>query len=76
MAQFTFNLSLHMTSVTSNTILSSTSSLFTYGLSCSFSLERLAFRKLVFISLCIAGATMQCLSASPASRQLMLLDLT
>ncbi|KAK9794952.1 hypothetical protein WJX73_000997 [Symbiochloris irregularis] len=56
LAQFTFNLSLHMTSVTSNTILSSTSSLFTYGMSCAFALERLALRKLVFILLCVAGA--------------------
>ena len=60
LAQFTFNTSLSMTSVTSNTILSSTSSLFTYALSCAFSLERLAIRKLVFILLCVAGMIAAC----------------
>ena len=55
LAQYTFNTSLNLTSVTSNTILSSTSSLFTYGLSCSLALERLAVRKLAFIILCMAG---------------------
>ena len=56
MAQFTFNSSLKVTTVTSNTILSSTSSLFTYGLSWAVLREPFAPIKLVAILLCMAGA--------------------
>ena len=45
-AQYTFNLSLSETTVTSNTILASTSSLFTYGLSCCLLLEAFLLSKL------------------------------
>jgi hypothetical protein len=54
-AQYTFNLSLSETTVTSNTILASTSSLFTYGLSCALLLEAFLLPKLAFIFLCMAG---------------------
>ncbi|KAK9813135.1 hypothetical protein WJX72_009645 [[Myrmecia] bisecta] len=55
MAQYTFNLSLSITTVTSNTILSSTSSLFTFGLACVLLHERFTPFKLVFIALTTAG---------------------
>ena len=55
-AQLAFNFSLSMTNVTSNTILSSTSGLFTYGLSCLLLGEAYTLVKLLFILVCIAGA--------------------
>lgn len=54
-AQFTFNMSLAATSVTSNTILSSTSSLFTFGLSVLLLGEAFTLGKLVSIVACMAG---------------------
>ncbi|KAL0027748.1 hypothetical protein WJX77_002727 [Trebouxia sp. C0004] len=57
-AQLTFNLSLSMTNVTSNTILSSTSSLFTFALSCLLLGEKYTFVKLGSIVVCIAGVVM------------------
>ncbi len=54
-AQLTFNLSLSKTNVTSNTILSSTSSLFTFALSCLLLGEQYTFVKLGSIVVCIAG---------------------
>ena len=54
-AQLAFNLSLSMTNVTSNTILSSTSSLFTFALSCLLLGEEYTFVKLGSIVVCIAG---------------------
>ena len=54
-AQLTFNFSLSMTNVTSNTILSSTSSLFTFGLSCILLKETFIAVKLASIAGCIAG---------------------
>ena len=54
-AQLTFNVSLSETTVTSNTILASTSSLFTYGLSCLLLLEAFVISKLLFIALAIGG---------------------
>ena len=54
-AQFTFNLSLSETTVTSNTILASTSSLFTYALSCLLLMEVFVVSKLLFIALAIGG---------------------
>ena len=54
-AQLTFNFSLSMTNVTSNTILSSTSSLFTFGLSCVLLGETYTSLKLLSIMVCIAG---------------------
>ena len=54
-AQFTFNVSLSETTVTSNTILASTSSLFTYALSCILLLETFVVSKLLFIALAMGG---------------------
>ena len=54
-AQFTFNVSLSETTVTSNTILASTSSLFTYALSCLLLLEAFVISKLLFIALAMGG---------------------
>jgi multidrug transporter EmrE-like cation transporter len=54
-AQYCFNLSLSWTSVTSNTILSSTSSLFTFALSMLFLKEPYSLAKLLSIGLCIGG---------------------
>jgi hypothetical protein len=57
-AQLLFNLSLSWTSVTSNTILSSSSSLFTFGLSMLFLKEGYSVSKLLSIFLCIGGEEM------------------
>lgn len=54
-AQLAFNFSLSMTNVTSNTILSSTSGLFTYGLSCLLLGEAYTLLKLLSILVCITG---------------------
>lgn len=54
-AQFLFNQSLSLTSVTSNTILSSTSSLFTFALSMAFLKEPYSAAKMASIAACIGG---------------------
>jgi solute carrier family 35 protein F5 len=60
-AQVLFNQSLKLTSVTSNTILSSTSSLFTFALSMIFLREPYSVAKLLSIAACIGGeAVWQC----------------
>jgi solute carrier family 35 protein F5 len=58
LAQFTFNSSLSMTSVTSNTILSSTSALFTFLFAVVLLAEAFTLWKLAFILLLIVGTTM------------------
>lgn len=58
-AQFLFNQSLQLTSVTSNTILSSTSSLFTFALSMVFLKEPYSVAKLASIAACIGGECTQ-----------------
>lgn len=55
-AQYLFNASLSLTSVTSNTILSSTSSLFTFALSMLVLKEPYSAAKLASIAACIGGA--------------------
>ena len=65
-AQYTFNVSLLETTVTSNTILASTSSLFTYALSCALFLEVFVVSKLAFIFLCMAGPLHPANSVTPA----------
>lgn len=60
-AQLCFNYSLSATTVTSNTILASTSSLFTYALSCVLLREAFTAFKLTAILLCIGGAPTGCL---------------
>ncbi|XP_020599448.1 thiamine-repressible mitochondrial transport protein THI74-like [Phalaenopsis equestris] len=54
-AQLTFNLSLKYTTVTSNTILSSTSSLFTYLVSVAFLGEIFTWLKFFSVLLCMGG---------------------
>lgn len=54
-AQLTFNLSLKYTTVTSNTILSSSSSLFTFLVSVAFLGETFTWVKLVSVLLCMGG---------------------
>ncbi|KAF5480944.1 hypothetical protein F2P56_001645 [Juglans regia] len=54
-AQLTFNFSLKYTTVTSNTILSSASSLFTFLVSLAFLGEMFTWVKLISVLLCMAG---------------------
>ncbi|KAF9669754.1 hypothetical protein SADUNF_Sadunf14G0140400 [Salix dunnii] len=55
LAQLTFNLSLKYTSVTSNTILSSVSSLFTFVVSLVFLGEKFTWVKLLSVLFCMTG---------------------
>ncbi|XP_016903393.2 uncharacterized protein LOC103503071 isoform X2 [Cucumis melo] len=55
LAQLTFNLSLKYTTVTSNTILSSGSSLFTFLVSLAFLGEKFTWVKLASVLLCMGG---------------------
>ncbi|KAJ4968170.1 hypothetical protein NE237_014871 [Protea cynaroides] len=55
LAQLTFNLSLKYTTVTSNTILSSASSLFTFLVAMVFLGEKFTWVKLISVLLCMAG---------------------
>lgn len=64
LAQFTFNLSLKYTSVTSNTVLSSVSSLFTFLVSLAFLGEKFTWVKLVSVILCMAGTVIVSLGDS------------
>ncbi len=69
-AQLCFNYSLAATTVTSNTILASTSSLFTYALSCVLLREAFTAYKLTAILLCITGPPAPALASlqqAPAS---------
>ncbi|CAI0560975.1 unnamed protein product [Linum tenue] len=54
-AQLMFNLSLKYTTVTSNTILSSTSSLFTFLVSLAFLSEKFTWVKFLSVLLCMGG---------------------
>ncbi|KAG6554164.1 hypothetical protein Mapa_004080 [Marchantia paleacea] len=56
LAQLTFNLSLKYTTVTSNTILSTASSLFTLLVSVKFLGEKFTWVKLVSVLLCMSGS--------------------
>lgn len=55
LAQLTFNFSLKYTTVTSNTILSSASSLFTFLVALVFLAEKFTWVKLISVLLCMAG---------------------
>ncbi|CAI9776624.1 unnamed protein product [Fraxinus pennsylvanica] len=55
LAQLTFNLSLKYTTVTSNTILSSASSLFTFLVALVFLGEKFTWVKLISVLLCMGG---------------------
>ncbi|EOX93950.1 hypothetical protein QUC31_004365 [Theobroma cacao] len=70
LAQLTFNLSLKYTTVTSNTILSSASSLFTFLVSLAFLGEKFTWVKLVSVLLCMAGTIIVGLGDSSNSKNL------
>ncbi|XP_073009246.1 uncharacterized vacuolar membrane protein YML018C isoform X2 [Typha latifolia] len=63
-AQLTFNLSLKYTTVTSNTILSSTSSLFTFLVALAFLGEKFTWIKLISVLLCMGGTIIVSLADS------------
>ncbi|KAI8466023.1 MAG: hypothetical protein J3K34DRAFT_524869 [Monoraphidium minutum] len=67
-AQLAFNVSLSMTSVTSNTILSSASSLFTFALSMACLGEPYTAAKLLSIAACIGGTVLVTLSDELAGK--------
>ena len=58
LAQFTFNASLGLTSVSSNTILSNVAGLFTYAFSVWFLREAFDIRKAVAVVVCAVGAAL------------------
>ncbi|PKA66521.1 hypothetical protein AXF42_Ash003175 [Apostasia shenzhenica] len=64
LGQLTFNLSLKYTTVTSNTILSSASSLFTFLVSLTFLGEKFTWIKLISVLLCMGGTIMVSLADS------------
>ncbi|KAJ0053322.1 hypothetical protein Pint_01567 [Pistacia integerrima] len=70
LAQLTFNLSLKYTTVTSNTILSSASSLFTFLVSLAFLGEKFTWVKLISVLLCMAGTIIVSLGDSESSTSL------
>ncbi|KAJ6807133.1 thiamine-repressible mitochondrial transport protein THI74-like [Iris pallida] len=65
-AQLFFNVSLKYTTVTSNTILSSTSSLFTFLVSLAFLGEKFTWVKLISVLLCMGGTIIVSLADSKA----------
>ncbi|KAF8077444.1 hypothetical protein N665_1035s0006 [Sinapis alba] len=67
LAQLTFNLSLKYTTVTSNTILSSSSSLFTFLVSLIFLGEKFTWLKLVSVLLCMSGTIIVSLGDSESN---------
>ncbi|KAD3640595.1 hypothetical protein R6Q59_003325 [Mikania micrantha] len=67
LAQLSFNLSLQYTTVTSNTILSSASSLFTFLVSLFFLEEKFTWMKLLSVLLCMGGTIIVSLGDSKTS---------
>ncbi|GAV62070.1 DUF914 domain-containing protein [Cephalotus follicularis] len=67
LAQLTFNISLKYTTVTSNTILSSASSLFTFLVALVFLGEKFTWVKLISVLLCMAGTIIVSLGDSETS---------
>ncbi|XP_013628771.1 PREDICTED: thiamine-repressible mitochondrial transport protein THI74-like [Brassica oleracea var. oleracea] len=67
LAQLTFNLSLKYTTVTSNTILSSSSSLFTFLVSLIFLGEKFTWLKLFSVLLCMSGTIIVSLGDSESN---------
>lgn len=67
-AQLSFNASLTRTSVTSNTILSTASSLFTYALAVALLKEPATFKKGISVAACVAGVAAVALADSFASK--------
>lgn len=71
LAQLTFNLSLKYTTVTSNTILSTSSSLFTFILSLAFLGEKFTWLKLIGVLLCMGGTIIVSLGDTEAGKSVM-----
>ncbi|KAL6840238.1 hypothetical protein ACP4OV_030048 [Aristida adscensionis] len=67
LSQLTFNLSLRYTTITSNTILSSTSSLFTFLVALVFLGETFTWLKLISVLLCMGGTIIVSLADSSSS---------
>lgn len=67
LAQLTFNLSLRYTTVTSNTILSSASSLFTFLVALVFLGETFTWLKLISVLLCMGGTIIVSLADSSST---------
>lgn len=67
LAQLTFNLSLRYTTVTSNTILSSMSSLFTFLVALVFLGETFTWLKLISVLLCMGGTIIVSLADSSST---------
>ncbi|KAL7113289.1 hypothetical protein ACP275_04G053400 [Erythranthe tilingii] len=67
LAQLTFNLSLKYTTVTSNTILSSASSLFTFLVALVFLGEKFTWLKLISVLLCMGGTIIVSMGDSASS---------
>ncbi|PKI64800.1 hypothetical protein CRG98_014796 [Punica granatum] len=67
LAQLTFNLSLKYTTVTSNTILSSASSLFTFLVSLAVLGEKFTWVKLISVLLCMGGTIIVSLGDSSSA---------
>ena len=61
LAQYTYNVSLRFTSITSNTIISTSSSLHTFFFGVLFLGERFTFYKLCSLVICLSGAAVTCL---------------
>ena len=61
LAQYTYNASLRFTSITSNTVISTSSCLHTFLFSLLFLDERFAWSKVFALLLCLAGALVTCL---------------
>ncbi|CAO2839892.1 unnamed protein product [Amaranthus hypochondriacus] len=68
LAQLTFNLSLKYTTVTSNTILSTSSSLFTFLLSLAFLGENFTWLKFIGVLLCMGGTIIVSLGDSETGK--------
>ncbi|KAE8692153.1 Kinase superfamily protein [Hibiscus syriacus] len=70
LAQLAFNLSLKYTTVTSNTVLSSASSIFTFLVSLAFLGEKFSWIKLVSVLLCMTGTIIVSLGDSHNNKNL------
>jgi len=69
-ANFLYNISLSMTSVTSSTIMSTTGSLFTFGFSLCFASEKFSYSKLMGVLLCFGGSVIVGLNDSKGNGSL------
>ncbi|KMT05605.1 hypothetical protein BVRB_7g167460 [Beta vulgaris subsp. vulgaris] len=70
LSQLTFNLALKYTTITSNTILCTSSSLFTFMLSLAFLGEKFTWLKLMGVLLCMGGTIIVSLGDTEAGRSI------